>query len=347
MTQQSGVTAAQIDEKLPKQLKGQGKTFVAAGKAHGIDPAFLASIAIAENVSGKYNNPGALMGKNGIRSFGSMSEGINAMASNLATGYIAKGLVTPEQIQSKYAPNGASNDPTGLNSNWTNNVVAAMKDFGVVAGTGQTGLGAFSGWQDKITSRFGERWGRMHNGLDLGLKQGTALGALAGGTVSFLKQDPGNSTPGGNEIGIKMANGQTYSYTHLSKFNKAITERWDKGDRDITLRPGELVGYSGGAPNTPGAGTSTTGAHLHLGYQDSQGNRLNPEILLNSLLGGAGGTTTDFTGKQSQSLNINVNLTGDGAGQLSGLQMSAFKSIVKEIMEDALGQQAALSPTIR
>lgn len=67
-------------------------------------------------------NVGGMMGKNGLMKFGSIAEGIDAMASNLKRLYYDKGLTTIEQIQRKYAPVGAANDPNGLNKNWISGV---------------------------------------------------------------------------------------------------------------------------------------------------------------------------------------------------------------------------------
>lgn len=69
------------------------------------------------------------MGKNGLMTFSSLEEGIDKMASNLKRNYIDKGLTTIEAIQKKYAPNGADNDPTNLNSYWTSGVKKYYKMF--------------------------------------------------------------------------------------------------------------------------------------------------------------------------------------------------------------------------
>ena len=70
------------------------------------------------------------MGKNGLMSFSSLDEGIDRMTSNLYRLYIKEGLTTPEKIGSKYAPVGASNDPTGLNKHWIPTVNKNIKKLG-------------------------------------------------------------------------------------------------------------------------------------------------------------------------------------------------------------------------
>ncbi|OZB90049.1 hypothetical protein CJP46_35305 [Paenibacillus sp. XY044] len=122
------VSGANLNKTLSGALKGQGNAFVSAGQKYGIDPALLAAIAIHETGNGSSsaaknkNNVGGMMGKNGLMTFSSLQDGIDKMASNLKRNYIDKGLTTIEQIQKKYAPVGASNDPNNLNSNWINGV---------------------------------------------------------------------------------------------------------------------------------------------------------------------------------------------------------------------------------
>jgi Protein of unknown function (DUF719). len=62
------------------------------------------------------------MGSNGLMTFDSIDAGIESMIRNLSRNYISQGLTTIEQISKKYAPVGASNDPSGLNKNWVNGV---------------------------------------------------------------------------------------------------------------------------------------------------------------------------------------------------------------------------------
>ncbi|GAA0382731.1 glucosaminidase domain-containing protein [Paenibacillus motobuensis] len=116
-------------------LKGQGDAFVQAGKKYGIDPALLAAIAIHEtgngtsNAAKNKNNVGGMMGKNGLMSFSSIQEGIDKMASNLKRNYFDQGLTSIAQIQRKYAPVGAANDPTNLNKNWISGVTKYYNMF--------------------------------------------------------------------------------------------------------------------------------------------------------------------------------------------------------------------------
>ncbi|WP_410512042.1 glucosaminidase domain-containing protein [Paenibacillus sp. BR2-3] len=116
-------------------LKGSGDAFASAGAKYGIDPALLAAIAIHETGNGtsnavkSKNNVGGMMGKNGLMTFSSLAEGIDKMASNLKRNYFDQGLNTIPSIQKKYAPNGAANDPTGLNNHWVSGVTKYYKMF--------------------------------------------------------------------------------------------------------------------------------------------------------------------------------------------------------------------------
>lgn len=99
---------------------------------YGID--YKLAVAIAKWETGNYtsnaftnkNNVGGLMYWNGnksvLQSFNSVGAGIEAFVSNLKRNYYDLGLDTVEEIQKKYAPVGAFNDPNNLNSNWVNGV---------------------------------------------------------------------------------------------------------------------------------------------------------------------------------------------------------------------------------
>lgn len=67
------------------------------------------------------NNIGGLYCK-GFLEYESLDAGIDAFVSNLKRNYFDLGLDTLEEIQKKYCPIGAANDPTGLNKNWLGGV---------------------------------------------------------------------------------------------------------------------------------------------------------------------------------------------------------------------------------
>lgn len=152
--------------------------------------------------------------------------------------------------------------------------------------------GFWKNWQSRITSRFGaSRDGgrRTHTGLDIAGRQGDLLTAIASGTIEKVIYDDGsardpdrraNTTSGGSTVIIRMDDGRMYSYSHLSAINPLLQP-------GMRVTAGTWVGNVGGAPGAPGSGYSTTGAHLHLGYYDSRGNPLNPELLLREIFFGS------------------------------------------------------------
>jgi hypothetical protein len=114
-------------------LVGQGATFVREGRANGIDPRLLVSIATAESGLGTGGNSAAIHNAfgwgPGIR-FASWEDNIATVARGLSTGYLAKGRDTIPAIQSVWAPVGASNDPGNLNSNWLRVVTSVYGELG-------------------------------------------------------------------------------------------------------------------------------------------------------------------------------------------------------------------------
>ena len=132
------VTGAALDQWMQRKnpgspLVGMGDVFVREGQANGIDPRALVAIARAESSLG--SDPGARARHNAFGwgphiNFSSWEENIATVARGLRAGYLDEGLVTLAQIQGKYAPNGASNDPTNLNSNWLRNTTLLYGELG-------------------------------------------------------------------------------------------------------------------------------------------------------------------------------------------------------------------------
>jgi len=132
------VTGAALDEWMRRKnpgspLIGMGDVFVREGQANGIDPRALVAIARAESSLG--SDPGARARHNAFGwgphiGFASWEENIATVARGLRSGYLDEGLVTLAQIQGKYAPDGAANDPTNLNSNWLRNTTLLYAELG-------------------------------------------------------------------------------------------------------------------------------------------------------------------------------------------------------------------------
>src|SRR5919197_1252843 len=63
-----------------------------------------------------------------------------------------------------------------------------------------------------ITSGFGRRWGGMHEGIDIGVPEGTPVRAAAPGTVAFAGSLDGD----GNVVVLDHGAGVSTAYLHLS-----------------------------------------------------------------------------------------------------------------------------------
>jgi hypothetical protein len=115
-------------------MVGSGMFFAMSGQRWGIDPRLIVAIAGAESnfgatTCGAFNAWGWSCPASPVQ-FGSWPEGIETIAEGLRRYYIDEGRTTIPKIQQKYAPNGASNDPTDLNSHWVNNVMRFFLEQG-------------------------------------------------------------------------------------------------------------------------------------------------------------------------------------------------------------------------
>lgn len=104
--------------------------------------------------------------------------------------------------------------------------------------------GGFS-WptQGSVTSEFGQRWGRMHEGIDIANGQGTAIGAAKGGTV--IQAGPYSGY--GNLVLVAHSDGFVTAYAHMASI--AVTN-------GQSVSTGTLLGGMG-------CSGSCTGTHLH------------------------------------------------------------------------------------
>ena len=100
-----------------------------------------------------------------------------------------------------------------------------------------------------ITSGFGWRWGKTHDGIDLGATTGTPIYAMSRGEVIGSFYD----SSFGNKVEIRYWDGSISWYGHMSK---RIAQ---KGD---TVMPGELVGLVGNTGHS-------FGSHLHFEMQQT------------------------------------------------------------------------------
>ena len=111
------------------------------------------------------------------------------------------------------------------------------------AGGGSLGDGALS-WPARgtLTSRYGPRWGRMHQGIDIGARPGTPIYSAGAGRVLYS----GRLGSYGNVVIVRHEELATV-YAHNRR------NRVRKGDR---VQRGELIAEVGASGNA-------TGPHLH------------------------------------------------------------------------------------
>lgn len=107
-------------------LAGQGQLFWEICIAYQVNPAFAAAIACHESADTTYqpainahNYFGYMVGSQSMtfKQFDSLEQGLTTCISNISRNYLHIGL-NYRQIQQKYCPVGAANDPNGLNSAW-------------------------------------------------------------------------------------------------------------------------------------------------------------------------------------------------------------------------------------
>jgi murein DD-endopeptidase MepM/ murein hydrolase activator NlpD len=94
-----------------------------------------------------------------------------------------------------------------------------------------------------VTSTFGWRWGRMHEGIDIAVPSGTPIRAAASGTVISAGWLGGY----GNLIVIDHGGGLATAYAHMSGYAAST---------GLPVAQGQTIGYVGSTGHS-------TGPHLH------------------------------------------------------------------------------------
>ena len=169
------------------------------------------------------------------------------------------------QAAGNYAPSGNYQSPGGGAVNGGGG--AAVQDnsaAGYIEGEVKPPSGTIVQPLDnlRVTSEFGPRWGKQHNGIDFGAAQGTPVKSVMDGTVTRVANDPGGY---GNWVEVKHADGSTSRYAHLSAFGKI------KVGQDIGA--GTVIGAVGSTGNS-------TGPHLHFEWRKN-GTPVNPRGVFN------------------------------------------------------------------
>jgi murein DD-endopeptidase MepM/ murein hydrolase activator NlpD len=112
-----------------------------------------------------------------------------------------------------------------------------------------------------------EKFGMVHNAIDIRTPEGTEIEAPADGYVYKIH----DGEKGYSYMILAHRNNTLTVYGHLLEFTVTEGDIVDKGD---------TIGLSGGRPGTPGAGYLTTGPHLHFEVYDD-GKHIDPLSVLN------------------------------------------------------------------
>ncbi|BCY05654.1 M23 family metallopeptidase [Actinoplanes sp. L3-i22] len=128
----------------------------------------------------------------------------------------------------------------------------------LVASHGTTG-GTGTGWVNpnpaaRVTSCFGQRWGRLHAGVDLAAPDGSPILAAGAGVVVRAGAAEGY----GNAVLIDHGDGWLTHYGHMSRIAVTVGQ---------VVRAGEQIGDEGSTGHS-------TGPHLH--FEVHEGHYKNP-----------------------------------------------------------------------
>lgn len=133
-----------------------------------------------------------------------------------------------------------------LYPNWNNQYVHAYGKDAIVPEAYAIDLTGFSmpTQNTRITSPYGPRWRRMHNGLDIKVNVGDTIFAAFDGKVRIVKYERRGY---GKYVVIRHDNGLETVYGHLSK---------QLVDENQIVKAGEVIGLGGNTGRS-------TGSHLH------------------------------------------------------------------------------------
>ncbi|MCA1904153.1 MAG: M23 family metallopeptidase, partial [Cyanobacteria bacterium KgW148] len=112
-----------------------------------------------------------------------------------------------------------------------------------------------------VTSGFGWRWGRLHQGIDIAAPVGTPIWAAASGVVQFAGWSDGGY---GYMIDILHANGTVTRYAHMSALYVKAGEQ---------VKQSQVIGAMGSTGYS-------TGPHLHFEVRPGGGVAINPMTYL-------------------------------------------------------------------
>ena len=158
------------------------------------------------------------------------------------------------------------NDPEVFNNHWDTTNIHAYRDIELDSLPEATAIRLVDSLESyhypyigRITSRYGPRRGRAHQGLDIGLKTGDPIYATFDGKVRVSKA----AGDYGNLVIIRHNNGLETYYAHLSQ-------------RDVEVGDWVVAGQQIGLGGSTG---KSTGPHLHYEVR-YKGQSFDPERLI-------------------------------------------------------------------
>jgi murein DD-endopeptidase MepM/ murein hydrolase activator NlpD len=110
--------------------------------------------------------------------------------------------------------------------------IRASQSTSVVVSGGASASGLIWPVSGPVTSPFGWRWGRMHEGIDIAVPSGTPIAASAAGTVIYAGWLGGY----GNLVVIDHGGGLSTAYAHQSSIASSVGQQ---------VAQGQVIGYIG------------------------------------------------------------------------------------------------------
>ncbi|ENM1174063.1 peptidoglycan DD-metalloendopeptidase family protein [Listeria monocytogenes] len=247
-------------------LSDKGDTFLEIATKQGIDPVLFAAISFNETAWGtsnaviSRNNPGGLMDSNGLMTFSTLDEGLEAMGLTLHNRIVVDGLDTIEKLGAVYCPIGAANDPTGMNARWIPTVHSIVNKLGGLTSncsqSGGTGKYIIPVDNPVISSGFSNRVNPVtgvaesHKGLDFAQTTGSNIKAADDGTVVFAGFGASGSGFGGYGNVVLIEHSLNKEWTLYAHQSKLLVKTGQK------VKQGDVIGQVGSTGQS-------TGPHLH------------------------------------------------------------------------------------
>ncbi|MBC1723756.1 peptidoglycan DD-metalloendopeptidase family protein [Listeria seeligeri] len=247
-------------------LSDKGDTFLEIATKQGIDPVLFAAISFNETAWGtsnaviSRNNPGGLMDSNGLMTFATLDEGLEAMGLTLHNRIVVDGLDTIEKLGAVYCPIGAANDPTGMNARWIPTVHSIVNKLGGLTSncsqSGGTGKYIIPVDNPVISSGFSNRVNPVtgvaesHKGLDFAQTTGSNIKAADDGTVVFAGFGASGSGFGGYGNVVLIEHSLNKEWTLYAHQSKLLVKTGQK------VKQGDVIGQVGSTGQS-------TGPHLH------------------------------------------------------------------------------------